>query len=131
MTRDVYVGETIRIPVRLRNRSGRGRRLVLSAGQFSTEDGVTAPAPTVDPGTLVLLETETGSVTVGVEVTAAFQPGLEYIAVVTASSRCCDPQELRVRLRVRPDGRAPTFEVCCAGTDAPGPCGERRGRPAR
>jgi hypothetical protein len=131
VTRDVYVGETIRIPVRLRNRSGRGRRLVLTAGQFATEDGVTAPAPTVDPGTLVLLETETGSVTLGVEVTAAFQPGREYIAVLTVSSRCCDPQELRVRLRVRPDGRAPTFDVCCAGADAPGPCGERRGRTAR
>ena len=45
-----------------------------------TEDGVTAPAPTVNPGTLVLLETETGSVTLGVEVTAAFPPGADYIA---------------------------------------------------
>ena len=131
VTRDAYVGETIRIPVRLRNRSGRGRRLVLSAGQFLSEGGVTAPAPTLDPGTLVLMETESGLVTVGVEVTPAFQPGREYIAVVTASSKCCDPQELRVRLRVRPDGRAPTFDVCCAGSDAPGPCGERRGRTAR
>ena len=130
VTRDVYVGERIRIPVRLRNRSGRGRRLILTAGGFATEDGATAPAPTVDPG-IVLMEAESGLVTVGVDVTTAFQPGREYAAVVTVSSRCCDPQELLVRLRVRPDGRCPTFDVCCAGGDAPGPCGERRGRTAR
>ncbi len=130
VTRDVYVGETIRIPVRLRNRSGRGRRLILTAGQFETGDGATAPAPTVDPG-IVLMEGESGLVTVGVEVTPAFQPGRDYVAVVTVSSKCCDPQELRVRLRVRPDGRCPTFDVCCAGDDTPGPCGERRGRTVR
>lgn len=130
VTRDVHVGETIRIPVRLRNRSGRGRRLILTAGRFATEDGATAPAPTVDPG-IVLTESESGLVTVGVEVTPVFQPGREYVAVVTVSSRCCDPQELRVRLRVRPDGRCPTFDVCCGGDDAPSPCGERRGRAAR
>ena len=130
VTRDAYVGETIRIPVRLRNRSGTGRRLVLSAGGFATEDGVTAPAPTVDPG-LVLMDNDSGIVTVGVAVTPAFQPGREYVAVVTVSSRCCEPQELRVRLRVRPDGRCPTFDVCCAGDETPGPCGERRGRPVR
>ncbi|MGE0026628.1 MAG: hypothetical protein AB7O78_19480 [Thermoleophilia bacterium] len=130
VTRDVYIGETIRIPVRLRNRSGRGRRLILTAGPFAAEDGATAPAPTVDPG-IVLMESESGLVTVGVEVTPVFQPGREYVAVVTVSSRCCDPQELRVRLRVRPDGRCPTFDVCCGGADEPGPCGERRGRTAR
>lgn len=130
VTRDVYVGEVIRVPVRLRNRSGRGRRLILTAGQFATEDGATAPAPTVDPG-IVLMESESGLVTVGVEVTPVFQPGREYVAVVTVSSRCCDPQELRVRLRVRPDGRCPTFDVCCGGDEEPGPCGERRGRAPR
>jgi hypothetical protein len=131
VTRDAFVGETIRMPVRLRNRSDRGRRLVLTAGPFVAEDGVAAPAPTLDPGTLVLMGTESGLVTVGVEVTPAFQAGREYTAVVTVSSRCCDPQELRVRLRVRPDGRAPTFDVCCAGAAEPGPCGERPGRTAR
>jgi hypothetical protein len=130
VTRDAYVGETIRIPVRLRNRSGRGRRLTLSAGAFTAGDGTTAPSPTVDPG-VVLVEGDSGLVTVGVEVTPAFQPGGEYVAVVTVSSRCCDPQELRVRLRVRPDGRCPTFDVCCAGDEPPDPCRERRGRTAR
>jgi hypothetical protein len=130
VTRDAYVGETIRIPVRLRNRSGHGRRLVLTAGQFTTDDGVTAPAPTVDPG-IVLMGDDSGIVTVGVTVTQAFQPGRDYVAVVTVSSKCCDPQELRVRLRVHPDGRCPTFDVCCAGDETPGPCGGPRGRPAR
>jgi hypothetical protein len=130
VTREAYVGERLRIPVRLRNRSGRGRRLVLVAGGFAADDGGTAPAPTVDPG-IVLMENDSGLVTVGVDVTPAFQPGREYVAVVTVSSRCCDPQELRVCLRVRPDGRCPTFDVCCVGDEAPGPCGERRGRPAR
>ncbi len=131
VTRDAFVGETIRIPVRLRNRSDRGRRLALTAGQFLAEGGVAAPAPTLDPATLVLMGTESGLVTVALEVTPAFQAGREYTAVVTVSSKCCDPQELRVRLRVRPDGRAPTFDVCCAGDDEPGPCGKRPGRTAR
>jgi hypothetical protein len=130
VTRDAHLGERIRIPVRLRNRSETGRRLILTAGEFTTADGVTAPAPAVDPG-IVLMGTESGLVTVEVDVTPAFQPGREYVAVVTVSSRCCDPQELRVRLRVRPDGRCPTFDVCCAGDETPGPCGERRGRTAR
>lgn len=129
VTRDAYVGEVIRIPVRLRNRSGTGRRLILTAGPFTTGDGVTAPAPTVDPG-IVLMGTESGLVTVAIDVTPAFGPG-EYVAVVTVASKCCDPQELRVRLRVRPDGRCPTLDVCCGGADAPGPCGEPRSRTAR
>jgi hypothetical protein len=131
VTRDAFVGETIRMPVRLRNRSDRGRRLVLTAGPFLSADGVAAATPTLDPATLVLMATEARLVTVGLEVTPAFGAGREYTAVVTVSSRCCDPQELRLRLRVRPDGRAPTFDVCCAGADEPGPCGKRPGRPAR
>jgi hypothetical protein len=131
VTRDAFVGETIRMPVRLRNRSDRGRRLVLTAGPFLSADGVAAATPTLDPDTLVLMATEARLVTVGLEVTPAFGAGREYTAVVTVSSRCCDPQELRLRLRVRPDGRAPTFDVCCAGADEPGPCGKRPGRPAR
>lgn len=131
VTRDAFVGERIRIPVKLRNRSGRRRALVLSTEPLRRDDGAAATAPSLDPATLDLLETESGLVVIGVDVTTAFQAGHEYTTVVTVRSKCCDPQELRVRLRVRPDGRAPTFGVCCAGDAEPGPCGKRPGRPAR
>lgn len=131
VTRDAFVGETIRIPVKLRNRSGRRRALELSAGPLLREDGVAGGVPTLDPGTLDLLETATGLVVIGVEVTPAFGTGYEYTSTVTVTSRCCDPQVLRVRLRVRPDGRAPTFGVCCAGDASPGPRGRSPARPAR
>jgi len=131
VTRDAFVGETIRIPVTLRNRSGRRRALVLSAEPLRREDGAAGGVPTLDPGTLDLLETESGLVVIGVEVTPAFGTGYEYTSLVTVASRCCDPQALRVRLRVRPDGRAPTFGVCCAGDADPGPCGKSPARPGR
>ncbi len=131
VTRDAYVGETIRIPVRLRNRSGRRRVLALEAAPFRREDGTAATAPSLDRVSLDLLETETGAVVMEVAVTSAFQTGYEYTSTLTVRSRCCDPQELRVRLRVRGDGRAPTFGVCCAGDAPPGPCGEHRTRQGR
>jgi hypothetical protein len=130
VTRDAFVGETIRIPVKLRNRSGRSRALVLSAEPLRREDGVAGGVPTLDPGTLDLLEAESGLVVIGVEVTPAFGTGYEYTSLVTVASRCCDPQQLRVRLRVRADGRAPTFGVCCAGDAAPAPRGRSSARPA-
>lgn len=130
VTRDAFVGETIRIPVNLRNRSDRRRALVLAVEPFRRDDGTTATAPSLDRGTLDLLETETGRVVMEVAVTPAFQAGHEYTTTLTVRSKCCDPQELRVRLRVRPDARAPTFGVCCAGEVEPRPCG-KHARPGR
>ena len=132
VTRDVYVGETIRIPVRLRNRSGRGRRLVLTAGPVrAPRTASRRPRPPLDPGTLVLLETRDRLGDPGRRGHGGLPAGPGVHRRRDGVLKCCDPQELRVRLRVRPDGRAPTFDVCCAGADAPGPCGERRGRTAR
>ena len=131
VSRDAYVGEVLKIPVRLQNRSGRTRVLALSAGPFRTGNGQVATAPTLSPAALDLSETESGLVLIGVDVTTAFATGYEYTTALVVSSRCCDPQELRVRLRVRPDGRAPSYGVCCAGAHDSGPCGGHPGRTRR
>ncbi len=113
VTRDAYPGETVRIPVTLKNRSGRHRVLALTADPLRGPGGDLAITPSLSPGTLDLLESQSGFVVIGLEVTDVLGPGSEYTSVITVSSKCCDPQELRLRLRVRPLDRAPSFPICC------------------
>ena len=125
VVRDAYVGETVRIPVKLQNRSGRRRAMALAASALRSDAGPLPLTPSLSRSHLDLPDGQTGLVVIEIEVTDAFTPGARYTSVVAVTSRCCGPQDLRVCLRVQPDSRCTTVQICCRGTERPraGPCG--------
>lgn len=119
LTRDAYAGETVRLPVKLQNRSGRARALDLAAAAFRGDAGPIPVVPALSRTHLDLPDGQTGLVVAEIQVTAAFTPGTDYTSLITVTSRCCAPQDLRVRLRVRPDSRSPTVRLCCGCDESP------------
>jgi hypothetical protein len=113
VTRDAHQGETVRIPVRFRNTTGRHRSFTIAvAGPFKDLQGRAAKEPTVTPTSFDLDDGEASQVVVATPVGDDFAVGSEYSTRLIVRSEGCEDQHLTVTIRVSTDA-GPVIRLCC------------------
>ena len=114
LVRDAHQGETVRMPVRFRNTTGKRRTFAFAfAGPLKDSQGRTAKAPSLTPASLDLDDGEVGRVLLETAVGDEFAVGAEYSTRLIVRADECDDQHLTVTIRVSSD-EGPVIRLCCA-----------------
>jgi hypothetical protein len=114
LVRDVQPGETVRMPVRFRNTTGKRRTFAFAfAGPLKDSQGRTAKPPALTPASLDLDDGEVGRVLLATPVGDEFAVGAEYSTRLVVRAEECDDQHLTVTIRVACDD-GPVIRLCCA-----------------
>lgn len=113
LVRDAYRGETVRMPVRFRNTTGKRRTFQVSlADTFRDSQGRVAKSPSVEPQTLNLDDGEIGQVVVSSVVDDSFAMGSAYSGRLFIRAEECEDQYLTVTIRVSCE-EGPVIRLCC------------------
>lgn len=114
VVREAYVGEQIRVPLRLKNKTRKVRTFQFTAQPLLNvrgEPGATLDLNpteyTLEPGEVKLVDTRL-SVSPN-----QFQPGFDYTGNIVITSEKCDPQILKFTLRVKSEDAAPVIKLGC------------------
>ena len=114
VVREAYVGEQIRVPLRIKNKTRKVRTFNFTAQPLSNVQGESGGIPnlsptedTLEPGEVKLLDM---SLTVSED---QFQPGFDYTGNIVVTSEKCDPQILKFTLRVKSEDAAPLIQLGC------------------
>ena len=115
IVREAYVGESIRVPLRVKNRTRKTRVFQFAAEQplknVQGEEGGALKLDTTQY-TLVSLETRVLNATLDVS-SESFKPGFDYKTKIVITSEKCEPQILGFTLRVLSEDAAPLIKLSC------------------
>lgn len=113
LVRDAHRGETVRMPIRFRNTTGKRRTFGVSfADTFRDSQGRVAKTPSLEPQTLGLDDGEIGQVVVSAVVDESFAMGSAYSGRLFIRAEECEDQYLAVTIRVSCD-EGPVIRLCC------------------
>jgi hypothetical protein len=113
VTRDVHQGETVIIPVRFSNRTGKLRHFSVAASEpWRNAKGEKLSSPILSHDHMDLGDGEIGQITVTASVTQEFDVGTTYAARVFIRSEGSETQMLTVSIRVSCD-EGTIFDLCC------------------
>jgi hypothetical protein len=111
--RDAQPGETIRMPLRFKNTTGKARAFTLElAGELKDSRGRTVKALQVTPERLELDDGETGLVLLQAVIGDEFAAGTTYRTRLRVKAEDCEPQHLTVSISVALD-EGPVIGLCC------------------
>lgn len=114
VVRQAYVGETIRVPLRVKNKTAKARTFWFAAEPLENVQGEVASALSLSPSQYVLTPQQTRLLDIGLTVSAdAFKPGFDYSTTIVITSEGCEPQLLGFTLRVMTEDAAPLIKLGC------------------
>jgi hypothetical protein len=113
IVRTAHVGERIRIPIRVRNRSRKARRYRFAPQPLRSASGDSPPGFSLAPTELTLAPAQMGMVVATVDLAQGYQAGTDYRSHVFVSSEGCDQQYFCVTVRTLSDDAGPAVELTC------------------
>lgn len=112
--REAYIGEQILLPLKVKNTTRRTRTFHFRTEALRNVQGETASALELSPSQYTLAPGEVRILEASLSVSREeFTPGLDYTSDIVVSSETCDPQLLRVVLRVKTVNAAPLIKLKC------------------
>ncbi len=114
VVREAYVGEQVRLPLKVKNTTRRARTFQFSTEALRNVQGETASAFELSPSQYTLGPNEVRILEASLTVDPQrFMPGFDYTSDVVVASERCAPQLLRVILRVKTVESAPLIKLTC------------------
>lgn len=114
VVRETCVGEQIRLPLKVENTTRKARTFQFTTEPLRNVQGETASAFDLSPSQYTLGSGEVRILEASLAVNREeFTPGFDYTSNIIVFSENCDPQLLRVILRVQSVDAAPLIKLKC------------------
>ena len=114
VVREAYVGEQIRVPLRIKNKTRKARTFQFTTEPLRNVRGEMAATLALNPSQCILEPEEVKVLDTCLMVSAdQFQPGFDYTGNIMITSEKCNPQILRFTLQVKSENTAPLLKLSC------------------
>jgi len=113
VVRQAYLGERVRIAIKVRNRSAKARTYRFEAEPLRSARGDTPGPLDIQPAELTLAPMQLGMLAATVDVGRGFEPATEYRSHVFVRSEGCETQYVCVVVSVLSDDVAAPFDLTC------------------